>query len=213
MSAAASSPRRCGRPGETLEYISPPFSKIQPKNSPLWKTKPDLQLYYNTSRDFCRAYFPDVLLGVYSQEELRDHVGPDNAKDVNERPSVGQRLKAKGNRGFNASHVERETRGGVVDATRTPPSAIYGRSCDERSSNVDLRIFAVAATGLSPPSIYLLVGILMALHLMLPLTKRKAEEGDAFTNYLGNVLAYGLCWPALVLLSGWIWRWLQWGVA
>jgi hypothetical protein len=101
--------------GETLEYISPPFDKIQPKNSPLWKTKPDLQLYYNTSRDFCRAYFPDVLLGVYSQEELRDHVGPDNAKDVNDRPSVGQRLKAKGARGFNASHVERETRGGVVD--------------------------------------------------------------------------------------------------
>jgi hypothetical protein len=73
--------------------------------------------------------------------------------------------------------------------------------------------FVLPATGLSPPSIYLLVGILMALHLMLPLTKRKAEEGDAFTNYLGNVLAYGLCWPALVLLSGWIWRWLQWGVA
>jgi hypothetical protein len=101
--------------GETLEYISPPFDKIQPKNSPLWKTKPDLQLYYNTSRDFCRAYFPDVLLGVYSQEELRDHLGPDNARDVNERPSVGQRLKNKGNRGFNASHVERETRAGVVD--------------------------------------------------------------------------------------------------
>jgi hypothetical protein len=103
--------------GETLEYISPPFDKIQPKNSPLWKTKPDLQLYYNTSRDFCRAYFPDVLLGVYSQEELRDHLGPDNARDVNERPSVGQRLKNKGNRGFNASHVERETRGGVVEET------------------------------------------------------------------------------------------------
>lgn len=104
--------------GELLEYISPPFGKIQPKNSPLWKTKPDLQLYYNSSRDFCRAYFPDVLLGVYSQEELRDHVGPDNAKEVNERPSVGQRLKGGGKgRGFNASHVERETRNGVVDET------------------------------------------------------------------------------------------------
>lgn len=100
--------------GETLEYISPPFDKIQPKNSPLWKTKPDLQLYYNTSRDFCRAYFPDVLLGVYSQEELRDHVGPDNAKDVS-KPDVGSRLKARGNRGFSASHVDRESRGGVVE--------------------------------------------------------------------------------------------------
>lgn len=108
--------------GETLEYVSPPFSKIQPKNSPLWKTKPDLQLYYNTSRDFCRAYFPDVLLGVYSQEELRDHVGPDNAKDVS-KPDVASRLKAKGARGFNASHVERETRGGVVDQTEAQREA------------------------------------------------------------------------------------------
>src|ERR1700761_262582 len=78
--------------GEDLEYRSPPFSKIQPKNSPLWKTKPDLQQYYNTSRDFCRAYFPDVLLGVYSDEELRDHVGPDNAKDVT-KPDVASRLR------------------------------------------------------------------------------------------------------------------------
>lgn len=102
--------------GETMEYTSPPISKITPKNSPLWKTKPDLQLYYNTSRDFCRAYFPDVLLGVYAQDELRDHLGPDNAKDVSDRPGIGQRLKAgnKG-RGFNASHVERESRGGVIE--------------------------------------------------------------------------------------------------
>lgn len=105
--------------GETLEYRSPQFGKITPKNSPLWKTKPDLQLYYNTSRDFCRAYFPDVLLGVYSADELRDHVGPDNAKDVNARPSVADRLKGKGQRGFSQSHVERETRGGVVDESET----------------------------------------------------------------------------------------------
>ncbi|WP_036052204.1 recombinase RecT [Bradyrhizobium sp. URHD0069] len=113
---------------ETLEYISPPFSKIQPKNSPLWKTKPDLQLYYNTSRDFCRAYFPDVLLGVYSQEELRDHVGPDNAKDINERPSVGDRLKAKGARGFNASHVEQQTRGVVDESTTTKGDASHSET-------------------------------------------------------------------------------------
>jgi hypothetical protein len=123
--------------GETLEYISPPFSKIQPKNSPLWKTKPDLQLYYNTSRDFCRAYFPDVLLGVYSQEELRDHVGPDNARDVNDRPSVGQRLKAKGNRGFNQSHVERETRAGVVDESPTEAQREAGNKPSPPASAAD----------------------------------------------------------------------------
>lgn len=99
---------------EVLEYKSPPFGKIQPKNSPLWKTKPDLQQYYNTSRDFCRAYFPDVLLGVYSKDELNDHIGPDNAKDVS-KPDVASRLRGKSGRGFSPQHVERETRGGVIE--------------------------------------------------------------------------------------------------
>lgn len=55
---------------EPLEYTSPEFGTITPKNSPLWKTKPDLQLYYNTSRDWARVFFPDVILGVYSTDEL-----------------------------------------------------------------------------------------------------------------------------------------------
>lgn len=55
---------------EPLVYISPKFSEIKVKNSPLWLSKPDLQLWYNASRDWARKYFPDVLLGVYSDEEL-----------------------------------------------------------------------------------------------------------------------------------------------
>ena len=57
-----------------FEYTSPTFESIQPKNSPLWKTKPDLQLYYSASRDWARMYFPDVLLGVYSSDELADAI-------------------------------------------------------------------------------------------------------------------------------------------
>lgn len=55
---------------EPLEYTSPEFGKITPKNSPLWKTKPDLQLFYNASRDWARMYFPDVIMGVYADDEL-----------------------------------------------------------------------------------------------------------------------------------------------
>lgn len=55
---------------EPLEYTSPEFDKITPKNSPLWKTKPDLQLFYNASRDWARMYFPDVIMGVYAEDEL-----------------------------------------------------------------------------------------------------------------------------------------------
>lgn len=53
-----------------LEYLSPEFKDINPKNSPLWKTKPDLQLFYNSSRDWARMFFPDVILGVYAEDEF-----------------------------------------------------------------------------------------------------------------------------------------------
>lgn len=106
---------------EPLEYRSPPFGRIQPKNSPLWKTKPDLQQYYNTSRDFCRVYFPDVLLGVYAEDELRDsHIGPDKAKDVTpDKPKFG--TFKKGKRGFDADHVERETKPTEPEAQGSAP--------------------------------------------------------------------------------------------
>lgn len=55
---------------EPLSYTSPVISVITPKNSPLWKSKPDLQLYYNTSRDWARVYYPDVIMGVYSDDEI-----------------------------------------------------------------------------------------------------------------------------------------------
>lgn len=123
--------------GEVLEYRSPVFGKITPKFSPLWKTKPDLQQYYNTSRDFCRAYFPDVLLGVYSEDELRDHVGPDHAKDVT-KPDLASRLKGNKGRGFNAQHVDRESRGGVIDEAPAREATPSGASPSEQTSNVDL---------------------------------------------------------------------------
>lgn len=106
---------------EQVEYTSPPFGRITPKNSPLWKTDPDQQLFYFSVRALCKRHFPDVLLGIYAKDELEDnpHYGPDNAKDVTERPSVAARLPGSKGRGFNAQHVERETRGGAIDEPNT----------------------------------------------------------------------------------------------
>lgn len=53
-----------------LEYESPEIGQIKVKNSPLWVSKPDLQLFYNASRDWARIYFPEVILGVYSEDEI-----------------------------------------------------------------------------------------------------------------------------------------------
>ena len=72
---------------EPREHRSPKLGDRRPKTqvkqgkfgeyettpgSPLWHTKPDVQLYYDTSRDWARIYCPDVLLGVYTKEEMED---------------------------------------------------------------------------------------------------------------------------------------------
>lgn len=67
--------RRCkvsveGKDGVTYEYESPPVSSIPVKNSPLWKGDTDQQLFFYSSRALCRRHFPDVILGVYTQDEL-----------------------------------------------------------------------------------------------------------------------------------------------
>lgn len=56
--------------GETVNYTSPEIGKIKVKNSPLWTSDPDQQLFYFSSRSLCRRHFPDVILGVYTQDEL-----------------------------------------------------------------------------------------------------------------------------------------------
>ena len=61
---------------EPFVYLSPRLKDITPKNSPLWKTKPDLQLWYNASRDWARMYVPDVILGMYTADELDAPAAP-----------------------------------------------------------------------------------------------------------------------------------------
>jgi len=58
--------------GGQVEYESPEISSITTKNSPLWKADPDQQLFYFSSRSLCRRHFPDVLLGIYTRDELED---------------------------------------------------------------------------------------------------------------------------------------------
>lgn len=56
--------------GTVVSYTSPATGAITTKNSPLWKSDPDQQLFYFASRSMCRRHFPDVLLGVYAVEEM-----------------------------------------------------------------------------------------------------------------------------------------------
>lgn len=58
--------------GDTVEYESPRIGDIPTKNSPLWKADPDQQLFYFSSRSMCRRHFPDVLLGIYTADEMAE---------------------------------------------------------------------------------------------------------------------------------------------
>lgn len=58
--------------GEEVSYESPEVGKIPVKNSPLWKGDPDQQLAYYSSRAMCRRHFPDVILGVYTPDEMEE---------------------------------------------------------------------------------------------------------------------------------------------
>jgi len=67
---------------EDRAVSSPPFNAITIKNSPLWKTDPDQQLYYYTIRVWARRYVPEILMGVYAVDEFEEHRGPDRAKGI-----------------------------------------------------------------------------------------------------------------------------------
>lgn len=76
------------------EFLSDTLAKLRPdkndfgktKGSPLWDKKPEVQMFYNASRDFARLYCPEVIGGLYSKDELDESregfQGPQNAKDV-----------------------------------------------------------------------------------------------------------------------------------
>ena len=79
-----------------VEYESPALSRIPTKNSPLWKGDPDQQLAYYSGRALCRRYFPDVLLGVYTDDEIEHspQIGADRARDVTPPKTMTERLDA-----------------------------------------------------------------------------------------------------------------------
>ncbi|SCB52272.1 hypothetical protein GA0061099_103018 [Bradyrhizobium yuanmingense] len=64
------------------------------KGSPLWDLKPDLQLFYNMSRDWARMYCPDIIGGMYGRDEMEDAgfvVASETPKDVS--PRLAERLR------------------------------------------------------------------------------------------------------------------------
>lgn len=116
---------------EPREHRSPPLKEcIPPKNeygkvkgSPLWTKKPDVQMFYDTSRDWIRIYAPDVLLGIYTPDEVEQYGIGDTSTDITPDPgkSLHERLKASlaGSEGFRDGVVE----AGLAEKAASEPEA------------------------------------------------------------------------------------------
>lgn len=118
------------RDGTTKEYTTPEVGKITTKNSPLWKSDEDQQLGYFAIRSWARRHTPEVVLGVYTPDELLDN--PDVVRNVSpQRQPTGLAARLEANKGqdsvegFNASRAAQQAddvataaaEGDVVDAT------------------------------------------------------------------------------------------------
>lgn len=57
---------------EPFVYETPDWPLIQPKNSPLWTSDPARQLGYYAVRAWAREHVPEVLLGVYTMDDVED---------------------------------------------------------------------------------------------------------------------------------------------
>jgi hypothetical protein len=69
--------------------VTPKWSQISPKNSPLWYSDPDQQLSYYGARAWARRHRPGRLLGVYSRDELdRGDVIEGTAREIFEEEAV-----------------------------------------------------------------------------------------------------------------------------
>jgi len=100
------------------EYISETLGKLRDargrndkgrvKGSPLWDDQPEVQLFYSAVRQWARMHCPEVLLGVYTPEEITTS---EDMIEVNERVSaLSQRLRDSAkdqSRGFDVAHVNR----------------------------------------------------------------------------------------------------------
>lgn len=56
------------------------IARVSTRNSPLWKSDPDQQLAYYTTRAWARLHCPEVLLGVYTPDEVE--IDPERARVV-----------------------------------------------------------------------------------------------------------------------------------
>jgi hypothetical protein len=111
------------------------------RGSPLWLQKPEVQLFYDASRDWARLNCPDVLAGAYTIDELPDMEPVDvtpASLSLTERLRAAKDAGAKANRGFDPAHIENEvSNGGTVIDSSVNPGDAKTETANERDNKPD----------------------------------------------------------------------------
>lgn len=97
--------------GTERDYSTPAFKDIRVKNSPLWRDDPDQQQFYYASRAWARKWCPDVLLGIYTREELAHtpNFGREEDGEIQTNGLRSRLIESKpGDEGHQDGHAERE---------------------------------------------------------------------------------------------------------
>ena len=150
---------------EPHEYTTPKVKDIKVKNSPLWTSDTDQQLWYYGSRAWARKWCPDVLLGIYTPEEVEQFPAGEEARDVT--PNLISRLSGRmtEGQGFHPDNVAngiagdehpaaREAHGGKAagsDASAGPAAAAQDAPTEAAGASADAEIADKEATSKSQP--------------------------------------------------------------
>ncbi len=115
-----------GEDEEVVEYISPMLKDIKPQNSPLWKNDPDQQLHYYGARAFCRRHFPEILMGIYTPDEIAVELPNGEYRVMNEgavqepRQQLASRLDNIAQQGVKPTETVDPATGEVTEAPKKP---------------------------------------------------------------------------------------------
>jgi hypothetical protein len=106
------------------------------KGSPLWETKPDLQLFYSMARDFARVFFPDIIAGIYAREELPDAIDvtpePKSSPDVS--PKLRERLRGPVSQIDMSADIDAAIKSARVESKKSGPASAGAGTAESDAS-------------------------------------------------------------------------------
>jgi len=134
-------------------YLSEPLGRMRDargrneygtiKGSPLWDTQPEVQLAYSSMRQWCRLFASEVLLGIYTPDEIDDGSPPvdvtPKVESLKQRLRDAKTARAERGRGFDADHVGREAshRNTIIEGEANEPKEAIDEHAEGRSDGAD----------------------------------------------------------------------------